>query len=158
MLQVCPALRADGPPGPRHQRRRHHAGDTHNALLCSRRLPLVFSLPFACVWFRYLSFAKAFLCGCWVLQIHKSFGIPSLCCMRPEVMVFDADGGKIGSIEDPYACCVMNQKIFDIDGNQIYGVSGSVCQKGVMPPPPARPCLSLRSAGQVVFRQSFSLR
>ena len=32
-----------------------------------------------------------------LLQIHKSFGLTGLCCCRPEVMIFDGLGEKIGA-------------------------------------------------------------
>ena len=32
-----------------------------------------------------------------IMQIHKSFGLTGLCCCRPEVMIFDGLGEKIGA-------------------------------------------------------------
>ena len=49
-------------------------------------------------------------------------------------MVFDGAGKKIGNVENPYKCCEMDQRIFGIDGTQIYGAVGSSCQKGVCCP------------------------
>ena len=50
------------------------------------------------------------------------------------VCVPDGLGQKIGHIEDPWKCCVMDQRIFGPDGQQIYGAAGSVCQTGVFCP------------------------
>jgi hypothetical protein len=66
-----------------------------------------------------------------VMQFHKSFGMPQCCCMRPEMQIFDGQANKIGAIEDPFACCQMDQKIYAPDGEQIYGATGSLCQAGI---------------------------
>ena len=55
-------------------------------------------------------------------------GLPLLCCWRPIVMVFDGEGNKVGNVDDPFACCSLNQRIYGIDGEQIYGIAGSCCQ------------------------------
>lgn len=69
-----------------------------------------------------------------IMQIHKSFGLAQLCCCRPEVMIFDGLGKKIGNVEDPWHCCTMDQRIFGPDGEQVYGAAGSVCQQGIFCP------------------------
>ena len=37
-----------------------------------------------------------------IMQIHKSFGLTGLCCCRPEVMIFDGLGEKIGAENAPF--------------------------------------------------------
>lgn len=69
-----------------------------------------------------------------IMQIHKSFGLAMLPCCRPSVMIFDGQGNKIGSVDDPWHCCVMDQRIYDLNGNQIFGAAGSVCQAGIFCP------------------------
>mgnify|MGYP003335626999 CR=1 FL=1 len=69
-----------------------------------------------------------------IMQIHKSFGLTGLCCCRPEVMIFDGLGKKIGNVEDPFKCCTMDQRVFGPDGQQVYGAAGTVCQQGVFCP------------------------
>lgn len=69
------------------------------------------------------------------MTIHKSFGLdPNFCCMRTNLMAFDHQGNKLGHIEDPWRCCAMDQKIYDTDGNQIFGAEGSICQIGIFLP------------------------
>jgi len=69
-----------------------------------------------------------------IMQIHKSFGLAMLPCCRPSVMIFDGQGNKVGSVDDPWHCCVMDQRVYDVNGNQIYGAAGSVCQVGICCP------------------------
>ena len=69
-----------------------------------------------------------------LMQFYKSFGFAELCCYRPEVLIFDGAGTKIGHIDDPFKCCVMDQRVYDPNGTQIYGVAGSVCQIGICCP------------------------
>lgn len=45
-----------------------------------------------------------------IMQIHKSFGLAGLCCCRPSVMIFDGLGRKVGTVDDPWHCCVMDQR------------------------------------------------
>eukprot|EP01044_Picomonas_judraskeda_P000575 COSAG03_NODE_26_length_19032_cov_87.110812_11_plen_277_part_00 len=66
-----------------------------------------------------------------LLQFHKSFGMPQCCCWRPKMQVFDGQATKISDIDDPFACCQMDQKIYSPDGTQMYGASGSLCQIGI---------------------------
>ena len=68
------------------------------------------------------------------MQVHKSFGTTSLCCWRPGVQIFTGDGEKIGHVEDPWRCCLMDQRIYDAAGLQIYGAAGSICQPAVFCP------------------------
>ena len=49
-------------------------------------------------------------------------------------MAFTNDGTKIGHIDNPWRCCKMDQKIYDVDGQQIFGAEGSICQAGVFFP------------------------
>jgi hypothetical protein len=68
------------------------------------------------------------------LQFHKSFGLAFCCFCRPEAIVFDGAGQKIGAIDDPFKWCVMDQRIYDPSGAQIYGVAGSICQLAICCP------------------------
>ena len=75
------------------------------------------------------------LTGNVIMQIHKSFGAAACCFYRPELQIFDGRGNKIGYAEDPWNCrCVMDQRIFDPSGVQIYGAQGSVCQPAICCP------------------------
>ena len=69
-----------------------------------------------------------------IMQIHKSFGLAGLCCCRPSVQIFDGQANKIGHVDDPFHWCVMDQRIYGVDGRQIYGAAGSVCQMGIFCP------------------------
>ena len=70
-----------------------------------------------------------------IMQVHKSFGLAAgLCCCRPEVMIFDGNGEKVGNVENPWKCCTMDQRIFGPDGQRIYGAAGTVCQQGIFCP------------------------
>jgi len=42
-----------------------------------------------------------------IMQIHKSFGLTGLCCCRPEVMIFDGLGEKIGAETSFWAICIL---------------------------------------------------
>lgn len=67
-------------------------------------------------------------------QIHRSFGLPNCCCIRPKLVVTDGQGVEIGRIDDPFKCCDMDQIVYDKDGNKVYGVAGSICQIGMCCP------------------------
>ena len=69
------------------------------------------------------------------IQMHKPFHLQGLqpCC-RPELHVNDGHGRPIGKIEDPCACCVMDQKIKDAAGQFRYGIAGTICQIGLCCP------------------------
>lgn len=73
--------------------------------------------------------------------VDKSFSIQGCCIFRPEFTVKNGDGEPIGRIEDPFACCVLNQKIYNASDELLYTAGGSVCQLGI-----CCPC-----AGDVVF-------
>mmetsp|Transcript_4067 Transcript_4067/g.11558 ORF Transcript_4067/g.11558 Transcript_4067/m.11558 type:complete len:345 (-) Transcript_4067:183-1217(-) len=69
-----------------------------------------------------------------VLRLYKPYHLPGCCCCRPSLEVDLPDGTKIGSIGDPFKCCVMNQEIFDSHGEPVFEVTGNVCQTGACCP------------------------
>merc|ERR1712039_1021041 len=74
-----------------------------------------------------------------VMQMKKPFHVQGcICCCRPSFELFDGAGGeekdKFGRIEDPCKCCVMDQKIFNRTGQQVFTTSGSICQFGMCCP------------------------
>jgi len=71
-----------------------------------------------------------------VMKMAKPFHLQGcICCCRPSFELFDGAGKeKIGKIEDPWRCCVMDQKIFDKTGQQVFTTSGSICQFGMCCP------------------------
>eukprot|EP01051_Picozoa_sp_SAG22_P014221 SAG22_NODE_1693_length_3799_cov_2.227568_3_plen_271_part_00 len=81
------------------------------------------------------------------LRMYKPMHCPGCCCMRPEFNVTGPGGTPIGKIEDPFACCTMNQKIIDASGTQIYGVNGSICQLGLCCPCLAPVVFDITDAG-----------
>eukprot|EP00747_Dinoflagellata_sp_TGD_P164414 gnl/TRDRNA2_/TRDRNA2_184321_c0_seq1.p1 gnl/TRDRNA2_/TRDRNA2_184321_c0~~gnl/TRDRNA2_/TRDRNA2_184321_c0_seq1.p1 ORF type:complete len:226 (+),score=48.76 gnl/TRDRNA2_/TRDRNA2_184321_c0_seq1:80-757(+) len=66
-----------------------------------------------------------------VLHMHKPFGIPCLCLCRPEFEVTLPSGTPVGKVEDPFACCTMNQHIYNDQGELVFNVDGSICQCGL---------------------------
>merc|ERR1711959_402678 len=69
-----------------------------------------------------------------IMQVHKSFGAAACCVARPAAQIFDGQANKIGSVDDPWKCCVMDQRIYDVNGDKIFGTAGSVCQPGMCCP------------------------
>lgn len=74
------------------------------------------------------------------LSMDKSFHIQDCICCRPEFEVRTGDssesskGEYIGKIEDPWACCVLNQKIMNKEDQGLYTVTGGICQVGICCP------------------------
>ena len=69
------------------------------------------------------------------IQMHKPFHLQGMLpCCRPQFDVSDGSGQRIGAVHDPFACCVMNQKISDAQGQFRYGVQGTICQLGLCCP------------------------
>jgi len=73
-----------------------------------------------------------------VMQFSKPFHCQGCCFMRPHFDVFAGEsineGSKIGSIDDPYKCCLMDQQILDKGGKVLASTKGSVCQIGMCCP------------------------
>lgn len=66
-------------------------------------------------------------------KMRKPFHLQGCCFWRPSFEVL-AGPTKIGTIEDPFACCEMNQHIMDERGKLLYTTTGSVCQLGLCCP------------------------
>mmetsp|Transcript_43202 Transcript_43202/g.94170 ORF Transcript_43202/g.94170 Transcript_43202/m.94170 type:complete len:234 (-) Transcript_43202:161-862(-) len=69
-----------------------------------------------------------------IQSMHKPFHLQGCCCMRPKFDVFGPGSTPIGTVEDPFKCCVMDQRILDSKGTQLLTTRGSVCQIGMLCP------------------------
>lgn len=70
-----------------------------------------------------------------VQSMHKPFHLQgNWCCCRPHLDVSDGQSNPIGTVDDPWACCVMNQKLHSKDGKPLFTTSGSVWQLGMCCP------------------------
>jgi len=65
------------------------------------------------------------------LRMYKPYHLQGCCFCRPSLQVDMADGAKIGTIEDPWKCCTMDQQILDKNGGMKFTVAGSICQCGM---------------------------
>ena len=83
------------------------------------------------------------------MQVHKSFGTTSLCCWRPGVQIFTGDGEKIGHVEDPWRCCLMDERIYDAAGLRIYGAAGLQIYGATLKP--CQPAVFCPCLGNVEF-------
>jgi hypothetical protein len=74
--------------------------------------------------------------GTVVQAMHKPFHCQGCCCMRPKFMVWAGakDSKLVGSVEDPWRCCAMDQQILDEQGKLVYTTNGSICQLGLYCP------------------------
>lgn len=82
-------------------------------------------------------------------KMKKPFHLQGCCFCRPS---FEVQAGltKIGTIEDPFACCEMNQQIRDDRGALLYTTSGSVCQLGLCCPCVGSVDFQIKQAGAAV--------
>lgn len=69
-----------------------------------------------------------------VMRMYKPYHLQGCCFCRPKMMVDMPDGSPIGRVEDPCACCVIDQKILDARENLRFTVNGSICQCGACCP------------------------
>ena len=69
-----------------------------------------------------------------LMTMHKDCHCQGCCCMRPSFTVNNNQNELLGTIEDPFACCKMNQKVFRNDQTHVYTVEGSICQLGLCCP------------------------
>ncbi len=69
-----------------------------------------------------------------LLRLKKPFHLQGCCCCRPEMDITDSAGNQVGHIDDPCACCVMNQTVKDHTGEVKYKVEGTLCQCGLCVP------------------------
>lgn len=69
------------------------------------------------------------------LRMHKPCHLQgNCCCLRPELTVMDNAYNVLGKVEDPCACCRIDQKILDASANLKWEVYGSICQCGLCCP------------------------
>jgi len=72
------------------------------------------------------------------MQFVKPFHCQGCCFMRPRFDVFAgesaSEGSKIGSIDDPFKCCLMDQQIHNKGGTLLASTKGTVCQPGMCCP------------------------
>jgi len=45
-----------------------------------------------------------------------------------------SNGQPVGRIEDPFKCCIIDQKIYDANNAERFTVTGSICQQGACCP------------------------
>lgn len=66
----------------------------------------------------------------------------TVCCFnRPVVEVHDAvTGEKVGSLQDPFACCDLTFHVRDSEDKNVLDVNGGCCQWGLCCPLPCGPC------------------
>lgn len=70
-----------------------------------------------------------------VMKMKKPFHLQGcICCCRPSFDLVDGAEKNIGKVEDPWRCCVMDQKIFGAGGQQVFTTSGSIWQLGMCCP------------------------
>merc|ERR1740123_1632548 len=55
------------------------------------------------------------------------------CCLRPSLDLEDEEK-KIGKIDDPWKCLVMDQQIKDAQGKPVFTTTGSIWQLGMCCP------------------------
>merc|ERR1712066_288401 len=71
------------------------------------------------------------------MAMHKPFHCQGCCFMRPQFQVFSGvkeSNQRIGTIEDPFRCCMMDQQIKDNKNTLVYSTYGSICQLGMCCP------------------------
>lgn len=69
------------------------------------------------------------------LRLYKPYHLQGCCCCcRPQMRIDLPDGTAVGSIKDPFKCCVMDQQIFDDQEKLRFQVTGHVCQCGTCCP------------------------
>ncbi|CAE8650941.1 unnamed protein product [Polarella glacialis] len=68
-----------------------------------------------------------------VQSMHKPFSIQGCICCRPSFEVYGAGGpgDKIGTVQDPWRCCLMDQQIYGKQGEVLFTTTGSICQLGM---------------------------
>merc|ERR1712176_12997 len=76
-----------------------------------------------------------------VYKLEREATCTCLCFNRPVVTVTDvAQGKKIGSIQDPFACCDLTFTIRGPDDEDALKANGGCCQWGLCCPLPCGPC------------------
>lgn len=75
--------------------------------------------------------------GTIVQSMHKPFSCGGICCcLRPHFDVYGpgGEGDKIGYIDDPCRCCLMDQQVYDKSDKLLFQTKGSICQLGICCP------------------------
>jgi len=73
-----------------------------------------------------------------IQQMHKPFHCQGCCCLRPHFDVFTGENkdesNKIGYINDPFKCCMMDQQIFNKGDAPLASTKGTIWQMGMCCP------------------------
>ena len=69
-----------------------------------------------------------------LLRFKKPFHLQGCCFCRPSFDITNSQGTHLGHIEDPCACCALDQRVFDAQNILKYKVYGSICQLGLCCP------------------------
>lgn len=70
-----------------------------------------------------------------MMTMEKPFHLQHCCCCRPVFMVKDAGGSNLGTVEDPFRCCSIDQQIKDSAGQVKFRTGPtSICQLGIFCP------------------------
>lgn len=88
-----------------------------------------------------------------MMAMHKDFHLQGCCCCRPKFTLFDgpeSSNQKIGYVEDPCRCCMMDQQILDANEKLVYTTYGSICQCGLCCPCCASVDFQVKKDGQDV--------
>lgn len=76
-----------------------------------------------------------------VYKMQRDWTCTCCCFNRPVVEMTDVTTGqKVGSIQDPFACCDLTFKINGQDGDEALEARGGCCQWGLCCPLPCGPC------------------
>lgn len=73
-------------------------------------------------------------------KIERGWTLTCCCFNRPVATMTDADGNKIGSLRDPFACCDLTFSIRDEHNHDKIHAKGGCCQWGLCLPLPCGPC------------------
>merc|ERR1712070_1283544 len=75
------------------------------------------------------------------LNMNRQHTCTCLCFNRPVVDIHEvATGNKVGSIQDPFACCDLTFTLRDPNEEEVLLAKGGCCQWGLCCPLPCGPC------------------
>jgi len=72
-----------------------------------------------------------------LMAMHKPHHWQGCCICRPRFDVYagpEKNNQRMGTIEDPFRCCMMDQQINDGSGATVFTTYGSICQWGLLCP------------------------
>eukprot|EP00747_Dinoflagellata_sp_TGD_P171159 gnl/TRDRNA2_/TRDRNA2_204530_c0_seq1.p1 gnl/TRDRNA2_/TRDRNA2_204530_c0~~gnl/TRDRNA2_/TRDRNA2_204530_c0_seq1.p1 ORF type:complete len:301 (-),score=20.97 gnl/TRDRNA2_/TRDRNA2_204530_c0_seq1:129-1031(-) len=75
-----------------------------------------------------------------VMHIERPCTCTCLCMNRPEVILSDSEGVKLGSIREPFSCCNLPFTVHDASGTAVLETNVSCCQCGLCCPCPFQGC------------------